>query len=204
MVNSVYLTLSCRESRLCLYIYFLKFLFIYLFILYAICQHPSRPPDTVSPRVPGAGGPAFSSPGLPQGVLHSPRAGVSVRRPAGHLHGTSAYWSTRGAQPGALGVLRGPGRPAPRQSSFFQLSYYVSSAPTTTQRDPFQIHQIATQEQFQSLQFEPQPSSEGHRTAGTSAHGAGATHLWPQGCLSVFISVHQWVFIPLRTGIPFL
>ena len=138
-----------------MFIYLLFEVFIYLFILYAICQHPSRPPDTVSPRVPGAGGPAFSSPGLPQGVLRSLRAGVSMRHLAGHLHRASACWSTRGAQPGALGVLRGPGRTAPRQSSFFQLSYYVSLAPTTTRKDPFQIHQIATQEQFQSLQFEP-------------------------------------------------
>ena len=100
----------------------------------------SAPPDTASPRVPCVPGSAFSGPGLPQGVLRSPRAGVSAWLP-GHGCRASACWSARGARPGALGALWGPGRQGPMQSSFFQLSYCITSGPTTTQRDPFQIHQ---------------------------------------------------------------
>lgn len=152
----------------------------------------SAPPDTASPRVPGRCGSAFSGPGMPQRVLHSPRAGVSAWRPAGHGLWGLSLMEGRVCWTGALAALRGPGRQGPMQSSFFQLSYCVSSGPTTTRRDPFHIHQDGN------------PRAVPEPPVGTSAFQLGvqdSTRLCPWSrCHTPRITG----FIPLRTGIPLL
>lgn len=173
MVNSVYLTLSCRESRLCLYIYFLKFLFIYLFVCYLPAPLQTRCPPECPARVD-----------LPSAVPGCPRASCVPRgreclcgiRP-GTCAGPQHVGAPGAPNPGRWESCGGQAAQLPGRAVFF-------NSPTTSHRRPPPPGEIpsrstktATQEQFQSLQLEPQPCSEERRTAGTSARGAGATHL---------------------------
>ena len=98
-----------------MFVYLLSEVFFFFCMLFA-----SAPPDTASPRVPGRCGSAFSGPGMPQRVLHSPRAGVSAWRPAGHGLWGLSLMEGRVCWTGALAALRGPGHQGPMQSSFFQ------------------------------------------------------------------------------------
>ena len=190
MVNSVYLTQSCRDCRLCLYTYFLKFcVCVCGFFLYAICQRPSRHSVPQSARHvwiclqrswDAPGGPA-----LPEG------GHVRVAPGRAWVWGLSLM-ECRVRRTGALAALRDPGRQGPMQSSFFQLSYCVSSGPTTTRRDPFHIHQ------------DRNPGAVPEPPVGTLAFQRGAqdsTRLCPRSrCHTPMITG----FIPLRTGIPLL
>ena len=128
MVNSVYLTLSCRESRLCLYIYFLKFLFIYLFcMLFA-----STPPDLQTRCPPEC--PALVD--LPSAVPGCPRAFCAPRGrecPCGIWRGTCTGPQHVGApgapNPGRWESCGGQAAQLPGRAVFF-------NSPTTSHWRP--------------------------------------------------------------------
>lgn len=147
MVNSVYLTLSCRESRLCLYIYFLKFLFIYLFcMLFA-----STPPD-LQTRCPPE---CLVLVDLPSAVPGCPRAFCTPRGrecPCGVRRGTCTGPQHIGApgapNPGRWESCGGQAAQLPGRAVFF-------NSPTTSHQRPPPPREIPSR----STKLQPRSSS---------------------------------------------
>ena len=161
MVNSVYLTLSCRGCRLCLYIYFLK---VFGFFWYAICQRPSRygvPQSSLRAWICLQR--SWAAPGCPA----LPKGGCVRMAPRARVQGLSLL-EHPGCQTRGIGSPVGAGPPGPHAEQFF----------STLLLHHIRAHHHPERPLPDPPRSQPRSSSrEERRTAGASAHGAGATHL---------------------------